>query len=157
MTGAEFREARIDAGLSVRKAAEVLGVTSRTISRWQIDEAPIPSAVAKRIRELSRGLAQTSIGETLGRIVAILEDVAPITAVDRQRVSTEPAHLALLLRNAHRPALAERRRAIEDELTALMNDLPPTLPETLREAQQAAYWVGYYQRRGERHTEETPA
>ena len=50
MSAAEFREARQRLGLSVSKLAYRLGVSSRTIRRWQSgdDDIPGPTAVAMR-------------------------------------------------------------------------------------------------------------
>lgn len=54
MTAAEFRQLRISAGLSFRKAAEALGVNPMTIQRYESGAtANIPSEVADRLRVLA--------------------------------------------------------------------------------------------------------
>lgn len=58
MTADEFRTARNVAGLSVRKAAVLLGVAPKSIQRWESGERKsIPSAVADKLRELAQGSA----------------------------------------------------------------------------------------------------
>ena len=40
LTGSDFESLRLDAGLSVSRTAEYLGVTVRTVQRWRKSEAP---------------------------------------------------------------------------------------------------------------------
>lgn len=46
MTRKQLREARLDAGLSVAKAAVMVHVGARTWVRWESGETPIPATAA---------------------------------------------------------------------------------------------------------------
>ena len=52
MSAEEFRRLRIDADLTQNRAAELLGVTTRTISRWESGLVPIDPLKAEAIRRL---------------------------------------------------------------------------------------------------------
>jgi DNA-binding transcriptional regulator YiaG len=44
ITGAEFKQRRLKAGLSRKEAAELLGVSYRTVQDWETDVTPIRHA-----------------------------------------------------------------------------------------------------------------
>ncbi len=46
MTPAQFREARLKLGLSIRRCAADLGRAPRSIQRWESGELPVPTAEA---------------------------------------------------------------------------------------------------------------
>lgn len=50
MTAEEFRELLASAGLTIREAAELLGVSNPTVSRWQTGKTPIGKSAAKLVR-----------------------------------------------------------------------------------------------------------
>jgi DNA-binding transcriptional regulator YiaG len=54
MTAAEFRAARIALNLSVQELAIDLGVSWRTIYRWEAGSSPVNSTAAKLIMTLER-------------------------------------------------------------------------------------------------------
>lgn len=53
MYGAQLYTKRRDLGLSRAKLAKLLGVTERTIVRWEAYARPIPEDVANRLASLS--------------------------------------------------------------------------------------------------------
>jgi len=54
MTPEEFRELLESAGLTIREAADLLGVSNPTVSRWQTGKTPIGNSSAKLIRALMK-------------------------------------------------------------------------------------------------------
>lgn len=58
VTPSEFRAARKRLGLSVAKLAEALGVTDRTINRYNGGDWPIPETVALAMEALEARAAQ---------------------------------------------------------------------------------------------------
>ena len=47
MTGAQFRRAKDELGLSLAATARELGVSARTVARWQASDAEIPRPIEK--------------------------------------------------------------------------------------------------------------
>lgn len=155
MTGFEFKRARIDARLSVRKAAETLGVNPSTVSRWEAGDSPIPSAAAEQIAALATGTTHPhgEIAETLGRLYAVLEWViggAQIGPALSSQAMTAPAMaFPQLIARAHLPEHAARLAQADAEITDLMSQIPvpPGFPRVLVNAEQGAWQLGYYHRR----------
>ena len=52
MTPEEFKQARVDLGLSSRKLAERLGVHWRTVQRYASGELKVPPQIKEKIKEL---------------------------------------------------------------------------------------------------------
>lgn len=153
MTGAEFREARAAAGLSVRKAADALGVAPSTIQRWQMDESRIPSEIAARLMALAAAQPDAT-ARTLGRLFAVLELAmgaqAPRSVVGLLKPSPAAAFgqmFALLATKRQRDSAPYR--AYDAEIESLVGDIaayPPFLPSVA----EADFWLGYYRRRAHR-------
>lgn len=146
VTSTEFRAARVEAGLSFRKAATALGVNKSTIQRWESGESPIPAFAEVVIRDI--GAAWPSAGHALGRLTAAIETAFAITPTEVAQIATRPPLIATLIARLHQPESSDHLARLEPEVTELLARVPPTLPEHLPASQQAAFWVGYYQRRG---------
>lgn len=148
MTGQEFRERRVAAGLSVRKAAEALGVAPATIQRWQLDTSPVPPQAEARIRALAgEASSDQPVARTLGAILAVLELITRRPhrqGVTLLVVSRPAAGFAEVIAQARQQGA--RYQVYEDELTALFDEVP-NFPERLTPAEQGAFWLGYYARR----------
>lgn len=54
MTGTELKALRIELGISVAEAARQLGISARSINRWESDERPIPDNAVALIHTLKR-------------------------------------------------------------------------------------------------------
>lgn len=155
MTGQQFREARVAAGLSVRRAAAELGVAPSTIHRWQMGEMTIPSETAERITALAAGhSAAPEVARTLGRIYRVLETILgkPVPPSIAEMVKGSPAAAFGKLIPLAMAANAARYHAHEEELTALFGDVPD-YPDFLNSAAEGEFWLGYYGRA--RHDNET--
>jgi transcriptional regulator with XRE-family HTH domain len=58
MTAAQLKKQRQQIGLSQRKLAEALGVTIRTLSRWECNAVAPPPYVELALAELKRRLSK---------------------------------------------------------------------------------------------------
>lgn len=52
MNGHEFRDARESLGLTITEVGSSLGVSARTVARWESSSKPIPETAAKLFRIL---------------------------------------------------------------------------------------------------------
>jgi len=153
MTGAEFREARIAAGLSVRGAATSMGVSAGTIQRWEHADAIPNTAEAQWLSLTATETDRDLIAYTMGQLAAITEHVTGQTLppVASNEAAARPSYgLAYLMRAYWGPKADEsKRRAIDDQVTTLMARLPADLPSTMTMVQQGSYHLGYYHQRAE--------
>lgn len=154
MTGDEFRDLLLTAGLSVRGAARTFEVAPSTIADWQRNGDRIPATVADRLRLMAAaGPTEAGVPDTLGRLLAVLEEIigeGQLPQSVMQTVDRFPGRaFGQLFRMAHQPQHAAARRAHERELETLMDRLP-AFPDTLLPDEAGGVWVGYYQRRAGR-------
>lgn len=144
MTGAEFKVARIAAGLSYRLAAEALGVALSTIQRWEAAEE-VPAAASAALAALTTASRPPDTAYVLGRVVCALERRYGRSFPNGIWTTIE-ARPALGLAQALRLTGAPRRDPAIGELLAL---LPPELPERGTAVFMAAFWIGYWHQRAE--------
>lgn len=145
MTGAEFREARIAAGLSYRQAAAILGVSLRTIQLWEEKDT-----VPDRATAIGQPPEQhTGTHYTLGQLAAVVETATgeplPLT-LTRYMENNPHIGLGTLMRLYHRLP-PDVRREYDERVMDLMEKLPATLPTWANVTQAGEYQLGYYHER----------
>jgi DNA-binding XRE family transcriptional regulator len=142
VTGAEFKQARLRAGLSYRRAAALLGVSLRTIQLWE-ERATVPDR-ATAIEHIGE---ESDIPYVMGRIAALVERAIgyqlPRTAWLYASVNPQVG-LGTLMRLYHRPGVD--RSGTEDRVMDLMQLLPAELPAV--RAGDGRFALGYYQEKG---------
>jgi len=154
-TADEFRAARHAAGLSVRKAAEYLGVSPSTIQRWEAAGAVDDTAVSK-LRAYWDASPDGHPGMYhLGRLLAQVE------AVDRSRMlrrhldhlqGTPARTLSLALTAVARARPLET--AAEASIEAIAALIPAELPAHFVPEMEGPMWLGYYHERAALRGEE---
>lgn len=80
LTDAELRVAREDLGLTAEWLADRLGVTLRTIRRWEHGHSPIPEGVADEMTALTEA-ADVQVD---GWVVELLDVPEPVLAIPRE-------------------------------------------------------------------------
>ena len=78
MRGKQFQEDRKRLGKTQEQAAAAIGVSSRTISRWESENQPVPDSAFERLRHIE------------------LDDHRPLARVSSQRLIEELATRAAL-------------------------------------------------------------
>jgi transcriptional regulator with XRE-family HTH domain len=149
MTGQEFRDARLRAGLQIEQCATYLGVAKSTIQRWEAGESSIPSEAADAMRAMAahdhhpsnRSPAQAA-AYAVGRVAAIVERASgrelPLSV--RRHMDAGPLRtLAVLGR------LAAQCPAAQDEIAQVLSTVSVAALEGVHAATDTAYvWLGYY-------------
>lgn len=157
MTGSEFRTACATANLTIREAAEKLGVAKSTIQRWREDDAEIPEDKAQLVSDLATGEPRDHVAaRQLGRLFAILER-ASREDVPRSVMSMVQGNPAAAMgqylttaRHTHPQVFARLDRQIED----IMEAMPAQLPRIFDSELLGIFQIGYYHQRRELRVEE---
>lgn len=105
MTAAEFRIARERLGVSGDWLAAHLGVSGRTVRRWEADTAPVPDGVAADLRAVEEETAAF-----VAAVVEALRDDGPDDDGARW-VTTYASDAALMLEHPDSPRSAGWHRA----------------------------------------------
>ena len=66
MTGAELRTLRDSLGLSADAVAQMAGVKTRSVQRWEVDDWPVPQDVAELLQRLDALLERAVLGAVDG-------------------------------------------------------------------------------------------
>jgi transcriptional regulator with XRE-family HTH domain len=147
VTGGEFREARIAAGLSYRQAAAYLGVSLRTIQLWETRDTVPDRATAITNATQVPGSASTIMYQ-LGRLVAVVEHATgkPVPLTTQRYMEGNPRiGLGMLLSLYHR--LPHDARTHDDRIMEIVDVVPPDLPSATSAEERGSFQLGYYHER----------
>ena len=148
MEASEVKRLREKAELSVRKAADVLGVASSTYQRYESGYVAIPGEKARLLAaaagewtpDEASMQALGALWATLGRVLGDKPPQGLIAQLPGAPAATTAQLMALARRELERYAAAEER------ITDLLAELPG-YPPMLTPELDGAFWIGYYHER----------
>lgn len=159
MRGAEFRELRLRAGLSIRLAATRCGISPSTVVEWETRDMEVRASAADAIKEAAGETPDIkTVCYALGRITRCCADVwegarseLPLDLYNG--MANHPATYLGTMISRTRLRSPQRFAAVEDEIQDHMQRIPPDgLPQQLADDSEGAgsFWLGYYHRGAER-------
>jgi len=163
MTGEEFRQARLNAGRSIRKWADALEVALSSVQRWEKADQ-VPGEVAAKVQAIFGSYEpQHRDAYLLGRLAAIAKVVGNLPVLPRSILNTAQANPAMhygqlvgiIRQPRHQAELTPtRRRWIDRQVTAISAGLPHEMPKRIADEPFSSYWLGYYHQQAELYARE---
>lgn len=153
MTGQQFRDLRLRAGLSTAIAARELGVARSTVTRWEALDADVPSSAAEWVAARAGATPEPRAARyALGRVMRCCADAweAAGSALPLdlyEGVPVRPMWGLGQLVSRTRARTPRHFAAVEPEIREHMARIPAEgLPESLPVEDQGDVWLGYYHR-----------